>query len=60
MIKLHISSATLKTPMLKTLVTIIKKQKPQSDVGPIICVSSTNERKTQVMWAIIIGQRVRR
>ncbi len=26
-----------------------------SNVGPIICVSSTNKRTTQVRWAIVVG-----
>jgi hypothetical protein len=30
------------------------------DARPAICVSSTNERKTQVKWVVVIGQKTRR
>ncbi len=52
--KLHISLVALKALMLKTPTTIVKKTKTTSDVGPIICVSSPNARKTQVRLDVTI------
>jgi len=54
--KPHSSLITLKALMLKTLPIIIKIG-TAFDVGPIICVSSANERKAQVRWATAIGQK---
>jgi hypothetical protein len=51
--------AALKALMLKSHVVIIKK-KTTSNAKPTICISSTNEMKTQVRWTIVIGQRVKR
>ncbi len=51
--KPHSSLITLKALMLKTLPIIIKIG-TAFDVGPIICVSSANEKKTQVKGAIIV------
>ncbi len=34
-----------------------KKKRTTSNAGPIICVSFANKRKTQVGWAIAVGQR---
>ncbi len=34
-----------------------KNVKTTSNVGPIICVSSTKEGKTQVGWVVTIGQK---
>jgi hypothetical protein len=33
-----------------------KKIGTTSGMGPIICVSSINERKTQIGWVVAIGQ----
>jgi hypothetical protein len=48
--------ATLKTLMLKIHVVFIKT-KTTFDAKPIICISSTNEMKTQVRWVGIVNQR---
>jgi hypothetical protein len=37
------------------LLIIIKKTSTTSEVGPTICISSTNEEKTQVWWVATIG-----
>jgi len=37
-----------------------KKSNNTSRARPIMCVSSTNERKTQVRWATTVGQKVGR
>jgi hypothetical protein len=37
-----------------------KKTRTTFDANPIMCVSSTNERKTQAGWVIVVGQRVKR
>jgi hypothetical protein len=34
-----------------------KKTKITSNAKFIICISSTNEMKTQIRWAIVVGQR---
>jgi hypothetical protein len=43
--------------MLKTLVVIIKKTRTTSNVKPIICVSPTNEIKTQIGWVVVQGKK---
>jgi len=49
--------ATQKTLMLKIHVVLIKT-KTTFDAKPTICISSTNEMKTQVGWVGIVNQRV--
>ncbi len=44
--KLHILLVALKVLMLKILIIVIKKQ-TTFDVGPTICISPTDEGKTQ-------------
>jgi len=57
--KLHISLVSLKAPMLKIPIVIVKK-KITSNVGPIIFVSFVDKRKTQIRWAVVVTQKLQR
>ncbi len=52
----HILLAVLTALMMKTLTTIIEKIIITSNVRHNICVSSMNERKTQLGWVATIRQ----
>jgi len=54
--KLHTLLTALKVLMLKAITPIVKTR-TTSNGRPTICVSSANKRKTQVGWAVAIGQR---
>jgi hypothetical protein len=54
--KLYISLA-IKRLNVENSYCNCKKTKTTSDAKPTICISSTNEMKTQVRWAVVIGQK---
>jgi len=52
--KLHTSLVALKALMLKNSCSNCKKVGTTSNAKPIIYISFTNERKTQVGWVVSI------
>jgi hypothetical protein len=48
------------TKSLRQTPFIIIKKGNTFEVGPTMCVSIANERKTQVEWVVVVAQRVRK
>jgi hypothetical protein len=57
--KVQISLVALKDLMQKTCCNH-KKIGTTSNVGPTICISVANERKTQARWVVVVRQKMQR